>query len=75
MKWRVVAQMPTVRMGANNTPSPGYDITVETDTGHRDVVFVPTNAYTVDGVKAAIEERLGKASAIADLAGEMTCRW
>lgn len=71
MKWTVTQQTPTVLPGPSGQAQRGYNIRVETDTGHTDTVFVPESEYTPDGAKAIIAAHLGNVAAIGGLTGEV----
>lgn len=71
MRWEVTDQRKTARVGDNGVPVPGVDVTVTTDTGHVETVFVPQSDYTVEGVTRAVTDVLTPHNAIANLTGEV----
>lgn len=69
MNWTVTKQRPTSKTGAGMSVQTGYDVTVTTDTGHEDVVFVPDSQFTPEGVTKAVNAQLAKVAAIDGLTG------
>lgn len=71
MHWHVTGQRPVTKPGQGMQVVEGYDVTVETDTGHTDTVFVPAGAYTPDGVTRAVNATLTRVAAIDGLEGDV----
>lgn len=67
--WVVQAQNQTTKLGPNNRPVDGYDITFATSTGHTGTVFVTMAQYVnVDTVR----ELIAAAAAQVDAVGNLT---
>ena len=71
MKWTVTKQVPTILPTSGGTPTRGYQVSVETDTGHTDQVFIPEAAYTPDRAREIISDHLANVAAIGSLTGEV----
>jgi len=67
--WEVTSQVETVDLGPAGTFVPGVKIGFRTAAGAIGAVFVPSDAYTVERVRAAIAERAAAMTAIGELTG------
>lgn len=68
--WRVDSQTPRTRATSTGNVEDGYDIAYVTGEGHAGTVFVPARNYTVDKVKAVIQEAADKADSIGALTSD-----
>lgn len=70
--WSVVMQNDVTRYADNGVPTPGVDVTYETSTGIRAVVFIPTSVYRDrDAVRAAIAADAAHRVGVANLSGSV----
>lgn len=52
--WRVTGAVQTTAQAANGQFARGWEVTYQLDTGHTGTVFLPTNQFNPDSVKAAV---------------------
>ncbi len=67
--WEVTSQVETVDLGPAGTFVAGVKIGFRTASGAVGAVFVPTDAYTVERVRAAIAERAATMDTVGALKG------
>lgn len=68
--WQVNAQQETTELALNGAFVSGRRVYFTTGAGNTGSVFLPDQAYTVDNVRAAIEQQATKLDAIGALSSD-----
>lgn len=68
--WKIDSQTPRTMADAAGNVTDGYLILFTTGEGHHGQVYVPNGRYTVDNVRAAIQEQADKIDAIGALSSD-----
>jgi len=67
--WEITSQVETVDLGPAGTFVSGVTVGFRTAAGHQGVVFVPTDQYTVERVRAAVSARAAAMDEVGALKG------
>jgi hypothetical protein len=67
--WSVTSQREDWQVKANGQAGPGMVVTFTTRSGAVGSVFIPTEEYTLDRVRALVDEKARAVEAVAGLTG------
>ena len=67
--WTVISQQETLDLGPNGSFIQGVKVGFRTASGALGTVFIPSDTYTVERVRAAVTERAAAMESVAGLTG------